>query len=676
MNDNITFYYYTAWDGFAWQGCDEVTANSLQDYMEATKTLPKSSTDEPPFGGVVACKISGQFGVAVFRYLTRKKGDLSGRDSLYLALAFIPLASGCVDFSALLELPQLTTPQPGRLGPEVISISQNHLRLTDAGVKPDAWWNEDIPDADRILKGREGLRRLSVLFFSESTQLGFLKAVFRSDAGLDNLVATQSYCVYPEVSAVVKTMNDLRLVRERNGGVLERNDKTMLAVRTAIDKLRDWSKKLSGYPGLRKYCDEQEQETNDDHDRLKKVDDFLSDLIRDWNDLEKLSRKRVVETKDADDCGRFVRKAQGVTSLPVLDHADYKDAVKLSLKVQACASLLLERHRCAKALAQADEKCTQATAAQKAAEDARKTVERENARLRGELGNLNSKNVQLQTTLNKLSSENVWLQGGQKDLNFKIAQLEETLGKLSYKNTQLQTTIDNLNSENAQLQAVRAGLYSGSVQPQTAQGNLNSKEDKSKAKSAPNASGSGQEPVKNPKNKSTQSVPVAGKGNGLGPRVVIDYSRERTSRTSDTSYGVLSVLLVALVLAAGLLAMILFRFKTPDGKKATGNGAGGSQNTTNVVQGTSSSNSVLGEEGTAGQQAKGQMSSNTVDKLVEPIQRKANDPAFTNSVNHSQAAGRPDPKPPAQAAGRPDPTSPAKGDKQTDTTREARRGRK
>ena len=56
MNDNtITFYYYTAWDGFAWQGCDEATANSLQLYMEATKTLPKSSTDRPPFGGARVC---------------------------------------------------------------------------------------------------------------------------------------------------------------------------------------------------------------------------------------------------------------------------------------------------------------------------------------------------------------------------------------------------------------------------------------------------------------------------------------------------------------------------------------------------------------------------------------------------------------------------------------------
>ena len=65
MNDTITIYYYTAWDGFAWQGCDDVTAKSLQGYMEATKTLPKSSVDEPPFGGAVPCKIAGCVGVAV-----------------------------------------------------------------------------------------------------------------------------------------------------------------------------------------------------------------------------------------------------------------------------------------------------------------------------------------------------------------------------------------------------------------------------------------------------------------------------------------------------------------------------------------------------------------------------------------------------------------------------------
>ena len=109
MSDNkITFYYYTAWDGFAWQGCDEQTARSLQGYMDATKTLPSSPAEEPPFGGVVPCKISGQVGVAVYRYLTRKKGDLSGRDSLYIALAFIPLDVGCVDFAKLLDLPQIS----------------------------------------------------------------------------------------------------------------------------------------------------------------------------------------------------------------------------------------------------------------------------------------------------------------------------------------------------------------------------------------------------------------------------------------------------------------------------------------------------------------------------------------------------------------------------------------
>ena len=87
MSDTITLYYYTAWDGFAWQGCDEATAKSLQGYMEATKTLPKSSADEPPFGGAVPCKIAGKIGVSVYRYMTREKGDLSGRDCLYIALA-------------------------------------------------------------------------------------------------------------------------------------------------------------------------------------------------------------------------------------------------------------------------------------------------------------------------------------------------------------------------------------------------------------------------------------------------------------------------------------------------------------------------------------------------------------------------------------------------------------
>lgn len=344
MNDTITLYYYTAWDGFAWQGCDEATAKSLQGYMEATKTLPRSSADEPPFGGAVPCKIAGRTGVAVYRYLVRRKGDLSGRDSLYIALAFIPLDVGCVDFVALLGLPQLSGPQSGALRPEEISVSELNLRLADVVEAPGHWLDRDFAvETYRVLRGRDGLRKLSALFFSKYTQLGFLNAVFQSENGIDDLVSSQTYRVYPEVANVVVASKVLQEARKAGGGILDRNHAAVQGMNEALKQLEGWCERQRGYAGLRDYHEEKKQELIDDGEKIRRVCRYTEELRRVLDTLPAINgtlRKGLDVTCEYQvrDCANLARK---IVELPVLDHESYKEALMVSVEAMCSSAKLM-----------------------------------------------------------------------------------------------------------------------------------------------------------------------------------------------------------------------------------------------------------------------------------------------------------------------------------------------
>ena len=357
MNDTITIYYYTAWDGFSWQGCDDATAKSLQGYMEATKTLPKSTVDVPPFGGAVPCKIAGRIGVAVYRYHTRLNGDLSGRDSLYIALAFVPLDTGCVDFARLLDLPQLAAPQSGELHPEDISVSGAELRLSDPSSIPEKWLDGDIEGTEyRVLKGRDGLLVLSRLFFSEYTQLGFLNAVFKSESDIDGLVATQNYSVYKEVKNVASAVESLRRAKGLGNGVLAADNPAVVKMKSALGELDKWASKQPGYPGLRKYYEVMRLELSDDAERLAAIRRFrerLDFMVGDVRSIEEsIDRNwqarvfsQVLNSSDGFKVKRCATLAQEVLSLHVLDNPLYGDALKLALEAVRSSAYIFGMQR-------------------------------------------------------------------------------------------------------------------------------------------------------------------------------------------------------------------------------------------------------------------------------------------------------------------------------------------
>lgn len=126
--EGIAVFIYTAWDGYAWQGCDANLAEALENCILESGTKPRDLDGEIPFGGIRMCLANGGKHLAVFRYHIRKNGDALGRDSLYLALALVPFPfpSGLnIDLAKLFAHPFLAQTRPGK--PEASRIPYSEI---------------------------------------------------------------------------------------------------------------------------------------------------------------------------------------------------------------------------------------------------------------------------------------------------------------------------------------------------------------------------------------------------------------------------------------------------------------------------------------------------------------------------------------------------------------------
>lgn len=248
--NTIKIYYYTAWNGYSWQGCDDATAASLQRYMEASGVLPGDPGREPPYGGAIACQVGNCMGVAVYKCGVRERGDAFGRDSLFIALAFVPLEYGPADFSAIMSLPQMSPSVKGELVP--VSVSLSDIALPSVARKDGMWRDESFT---MRFSGIAGLRDASTMFFAKSCQLGLLQASFASDTGsVAGVSVSVSYRVFPEVAALAEASRAYADAKKLSRGTISDEHPVSMKLWDAINQLQARRiDKMPGYTGLLEY---------------------------------------------------------------------------------------------------------------------------------------------------------------------------------------------------------------------------------------------------------------------------------------------------------------------------------------------------------------------------------------------------------------------------------------
>lgn len=247
LQDKIGVYIYTAVNGYAWQGCDRKTSDALQ------KCVGQIADGEA--GGIRRGTVDGLNGTAFFRCHVRKGGDFAGRDSSYVALAFIPFAhigARCIDYVKLWRHPLLAEPLPGgrpleRLVIDIVAegLVANNPSPASAG----GFWLAERPTKDNPDFGDSGteeevLKRLGAMFQSRETELGSLSArLSQKDGG--RLYAKLEYIPFKSVAEEVEACRAYG--NAIDSGAPERDKTTLLnRWKDAVGKLKGLADPANG----------------------------------------------------------------------------------------------------------------------------------------------------------------------------------------------------------------------------------------------------------------------------------------------------------------------------------------------------------------------------------------------------------------------------------------------
>ncbi len=234
--DSVRVYIYTAENGYAWQGCDGETADSLKKCIGNAAAVGA--------GGIRRGEVGGFNGTCLYRRSVRTGGDFAGRDSSYIALVFLPFAQmggRKADFARLWNHPLLAQPIPRgeSLENRFIDLSKEGF-FTDAGDNGAAdrggYWTaeksfEDSGTPDALLA------RLGELFQSRKTELGPLSAKLAENGG--NLSADIRY--RPFAAVVEEAAARVAYEKAVSSGGDERN-------RTAA--FEEWKGKVANLKGF------------------------------------------------------------------------------------------------------------------------------------------------------------------------------------------------------------------------------------------------------------------------------------------------------------------------------------------------------------------------------------------------------------------------------------------
>ena len=202
----IRVYVYTAVNGYSWQGCDGALAESLRSCL-GSSWKDRASDGATLLGGIRRGEVGGLNGTAVYRVHVRRNGDFAGRDSDYVALAFIPFAQiggRLVDYPRLWGHRLLSAPLG--TGEDLegleIDLEGEGLISNSAGGGDDgdgAYWIGDRTPVDSLSgETGEALSRLGAAFQSRKTELGSFSATVFDD-GNGRVSVHSRYRPFPSV---------------------------------------------------------------------------------------------------------------------------------------------------------------------------------------------------------------------------------------------------------------------------------------------------------------------------------------------------------------------------------------------------------------------------------------------------------------------------------------------
>ena len=249
--ENIRVYVYTAVNGYAWQGCGESLSASLSACVDALGLPEGHGSAEAPLGGVIRWKVAGENGTAVLRVHVRKSGDFRGRDSRYVALAFLPFRvtrEHPADYRRLWAHPLLAAPRPDPLEGLGFDYAED-LWLQGGVADGGEYWTTDV---DRVCppNGSDGvLLDLARMFQSRTTELGALSAIVRGEVS-EGLSASLSYKALPEVAGALRAAGAYKEALEGDSTTKSEMDSARTAWRQALDALFARVGRMPDFDGL------------------------------------------------------------------------------------------------------------------------------------------------------------------------------------------------------------------------------------------------------------------------------------------------------------------------------------------------------------------------------------------------------------------------------------------
>ena len=276
VSETIPVYVYTAVNGYAWQGCDRLTADFLQKALKATGVLNRNDV----WGGIIRRPIASpawpewpksRMCTILYRFLRSSARDQMGRESSYIAAACLPFREqedGIVNFRRILNSSVMRYAQKEGFDKLGLELDESWLipDVEEEGLLQDLDWRESWAEP-RLFSGRTCLEQLSRLFHNPGSSLGDLKAVVRTpDEGATGLTASATYAVFPQISAV--------LAAESAFGEVPPDD-----LERASRAMSDWQKRLSevrqlgtvlGSGGIKAFVGERDEQASSRRNELEK----------------------------------------------------------------------------------------------------------------------------------------------------------------------------------------------------------------------------------------------------------------------------------------------------------------------------------------------------------------------------------------------------------------------